>query len=182
MKVKAFWIFAYFLVCSMSLFAADSVVGFWKTMNEKTGKPESILAVYEYKGNYFGRIILTYKPDGTINDTIYAPVDRAPGVKGNPYYSGLDIIWDLAKEDSKYGNGAIMDPEKGKVYDAEMWLDKGNLIVRGEVLIFGRNQTWPPAKDSDFPPGFVKPDLTKLVPKIPEVNETEEPTKPESKS
>lgn len=150
--------------------ANDDIVGFWKTINDETGKPESIVAIYSYQGKFFGRIIATYNEDGTINDTIYSPKDRAPGVKGNPFYSGLDIIWDLEKNGSKYTEGQILDPEHGKTYDAEVWRDKGNLIVRGEMLFFGVNQEWKPASPADFPKGFKIPNLKELVPSVPEVN------------
>lgn len=147
--------------------AAQDIVGFWKTVDEHSGKPQSIVAIYENQGKFFGRLIATYNDSGKIDDTIYAPKDRAPGVIGNPYYSGLDFIWNMKAEGPRYKDGKIMDPEKGKIYDAEMWIHGDNLIVRGEFLIFGRNQTWPPALDSDFPQGFKKPDLTAMVPVIP---------------
>lgn len=160
------WI--YLCVFFSTLGAQEDVVGFWKTINEHTHKPESVVAIYEYQGRIFGRLIVTFDDTGKIQDTIENPKERAPGVQGNPFYCGLDIIWDLEKErgGSKYINGKIMDPEKGKVYHAKLWRDGSDLIVRGELLIFGRNQTWPPAVEADFPTGFKKPDLTKLVPKI----------------
>jgi len=158
-----------FLALTTSLLAQD-VVGFWKSVNETTQKPESIVGIYKYKGKYFGRLIVTYADDGKVQDTIYNPHKKAPGVIGNPYYAGLDFIWDLHKEKSKYQDGKILDPEHGKIYDAEMWIDEnGNLIARGELLIFGRNQTWPKAVESDFPPDFKKPDLGTMTPSIPQV-------------
>lgn len=147
---------------------AEEIVNFWKTVDEKTHQAQSIIAIYPYEGKYFGRIILTFDDDGKSKDTIYHPVDKAPGVVGNPYYSGLDIIWNLEKEGDKYTNGKILDPQKGKVYNAEAWLEGDDLIVRGELLIFGRNQTWPRAQESDFPSDFKKPDLSSITPKIPE--------------
>src|ERR1700679_3309113 len=80
------------------LFSAESIGGFWKTIDDKTGRAECVIAVYEYEGLYYGRIIGTFDEDGKMNDSIYSPIKRAPGVAGNPFYSGLDIIWDL--EDS----------------------------------------------------------------------------------
>lgn len=150
-----------------SLFADDNIVGFWKTIDEKTGKAQSLVAIYEYKGKFYGRMILTYHDNGTINDTIYDPDERAPGVEGNPYYVGMDFIWNLTKKGSKYTNGSVIDPQQGYVYGAEAWRDGHNLIMRGELLFIGRNQTWPPAKESDFPPGFKMPDTSSFVPVIP---------------
>jgi uncharacterized protein (DUF2147 family) len=159
--------FLYTLIFS-ALLSAQDVVGFWKTISDKTGKAESILGIYEYQGKYYGRLIGTYnRSDGKMEDTIDHPKDRAPGVQGNPFYSGLDIMWDLKKDGNKYTDGKIIDPQKGRIYNAEMWRQDGNLIVRGEVWVFGQNQEWPPALDSDFPAGFKKPDMTKFVPSIP---------------
>jgi len=35
-----------------------------------------------------------------------------------------------------------MDPETGKVYDCKIWLENGQLKVRGYVAFFYRTQTW----------------------------------------
>ena len=150
---------------STSLSAAD-ITGFWRTLNDKTGKSESVIAIYRYKDSYYGRIIASYEPDGQMIDTIYTPQSRAPGVVGNPYYSGLDIIWGVRQVGSRY-KGKILDPRQGKIYDAELWTRNGNLIVRGEVLFIGKNITWPPARKQDFPKKFKKPDLKTFVPTIP---------------
>lgn len=152
-----------------SAYAGSDVEGFWKSMDEKTGKPTSIVAVYEYKGRYYGRLVATYNDQtGILDESIYNPTSRAKGVKGHPYYDGLDFIWDLEKEGNKYVNGLIMDPKAGRLYQAEMWRDGENLIVRGEILFLGRNQVWPPAKKEDLPADFVLPDTSKFVPVIPE--------------
>jgi uncharacterized protein (DUF2147 family) len=166
-KVGTLFLFLFLLMSP--ILHSEEVIGFWKTINDKSGQPESIVAVYEYQGKYYGRIVATYDMFGNIGETIDRPKDRAPGVVGNPFYNGLDILWDLKKEGSKYVDGKILDPEKGKVYDAKMWLDNGKLIVRGELLIFGRNEKWLPVKDGDFPSDFKKPDLNQFVPSIPKV-------------
>lgn len=158
-----------FFICALSfqVASADDIVGFWRTVNEKSGKRESVVAIYPYQGKYYGRLIVTFDEDGTIENTIYHATLKAPGVIGNPYYAGLDIIWDLKPEGEKYTDGEILDPERGRIYGAEIWRKGKDLIVRGKVFFLGRNQTWPEASEEDFPPGFAKPDLTALVPVIP---------------
>lgn len=159
----------FYLFLFSTCVASEDISGFWKTVNEKTHRAESIVAVYEYQGKYYGRIILTFNEQGQVQDTIYKASVRAPGVIGNPYYAGLDIIWDLKPHGKRFTDGEILDPEHGKVYGAELWTQGDNLIVRGKLLIFGRNQTWPKALDSDFPSDFVKPDLAALIPVKPRV-------------
>jgi uncharacterized protein (DUF2147 family) len=149
------------------ILSGDDITGFWKTIDDKTGQPQSIVAVYPYQGKYFGRLVVTYDEQGHPEDTIYHATARAPGVVGNPFYAGLDIIWDLKPEGDKYVDGEILDPEHGRIYGAEVWRKGDDLIVRGKVLFLGRNQTWPKAVEGDFPPDFQKPDLTTLVPVIP---------------
>ena len=157
--------FLSFLLISKTLFALEDIQGFWKTVNEE-GIAQCIIAVYEYEGLRYGRIIATYGADGKIQDSIYHPIERAPGVVGDLFYSGLDIIWDLAPAAWVF-KGLILDPEHGKVYKSELWVDKGDLIVRGKLLMFGRNQTWFAVTPQDIPAGFKLPDTKTFVPSIP---------------
>ena len=160
------WLIGILIFCST--LRADNIQGFWKTIDEKTGQPQCIVAIYEYQNKYYGRIIGTYNKQGEMNETLDAPQDRAPGVVGKPFYCGLDLIWDL-KKGSKC-KGKIVDPKKGNIYRAELWVKDGNLIVRGKLLCFGRNQTWLPASNEDFPSTFKQPDVTQFVPVIPQVD------------
>ncbi len=159
----------FFLIVCMSAFAQD-ITGFWTVYKDETGKPDCIVAMYEYQDKYYGRIIGTYNDRGELDETIYSPKSRAPGIEGNPYYCGLDIVWGLSSEgeEGRY-KGKIIDPKKGKVYTAEVWREGSDLIVRGEVWIFGANLTWPPTSDKVFTKNFKKPDLKKFVPVKPEV-------------
>lgn len=157
----------FLLFFSTTLFAQD-ITGFWKSVDDETGLARCVVAVYEYGNRCYGRIIGTFDDEGKMKDSIYHPVTRAPGVVGDPYYSGLDIIWDLEENGSSY-DGKILDPENGKVYRAELWRDGDDLIVRGKLFIFFRSQTWLPAVKADFPKDFKLPTLSTLVPSIPEV-------------
>ncbi len=153
-----------FLLCLLSAVFAEDPTGFWQTINDKTGKPSSVIAVYPYEGNYYGRIVATYDENGAINDSIYNPKDRAPGIEGTPYYSGIDIVWDMKPAKKEKYKGSITDPKAGKVYRAELWREGENLILRGKVFIFGKNITWPPFSESGFTSEFKKPDLRAFVP------------------
>ncbi|HLB52408.1 MAG TPA: DUF2147 domain-containing protein [Chlamydiales bacterium] len=160
--------FLFFLLPFVSLIALEDIDGFWKTVNEE-GVAQCVIAVYEYDDAHYGRIIGSYDDNGKMNDTIYNPKKRAPGVVGQRFYSGLDIIWGLVNSGMKF-KGKILDPQKGNIYNSELWVNKnGNLVVRGKYLVFGRSQEWLPASESDFPEGFKIPDLAELVPDIPQV-------------
>ena len=160
----------FFLMSLGQTLIGEDVVGIWKQIDDETGKPQSLVAIYEYQNKYYGRIIATYDSEGQkIQDTIYKPIKKAPGVIGHPFFSGLDFIWDLEKNGNRYLGGKILDPQAGKKYDAEMWLEDGHLMIRGEVLFIGKTQKWNPAEEKDFPPDFKEPDLSKMVPVIPQI-------------
>lgn len=149
------------------LWAYDDIQGFWKTISEE-GEAQSIIAIYEYEGLRYGRIIASFNENGKIDDSIYKPVKKS-SLPGNPYYSGLDIIWFLEDAGTKF-KGKILDPRNGDVYKAELWTQGSNhLVVRGKLLIFGRSQTWFAVTKKDLPSGFKLPDLKTFVPSIPDL-------------
>lgn len=138
---------------SLSLSAmAEGVIGFWKTIDDETNEPKSIVQVYENGGKVYGRVV----------ELLQTPGAKAK-LPGSPDIKGLDIIWDLKKDGDKYKGGEVLDPQKGKVYDAQMWVEGGKLILRGSLFGIGRKQTWLPAKDfkpaSTATPKFKKPKL-----------------------
>ncbi|HSX13807.1 MAG TPA: DUF2147 domain-containing protein [Chlamydiales bacterium] len=154
-----------FLLFTNALTAGNDIQGFWKTINEE-GVAQSIIAIYKYQGIGYGRIIATFDAfTGKIKESIYHPVERAPGLVGDPFYCGLDIIWDLEASAWAY-KGKIMDPEHGRVYKAEIWTEMGDLIVRGKLAMFGRNQKWYQITPNDLTPDFKLPDPKSFVPII----------------
>lgn len=168
LKIRTCLFVILLVVLNLGNLSAD-VFGLWKTINEETGKPESIVAIYEHNKKIYGRIIATYNKEGKIEETLENPKDKAPGIVGHPYYVGLDLLWDLKKRGDSYIDGKIVDPEKGKIYDADIWEDNGNLKVRGKILFFGRSQTWLPVKKEELPKNFHTPDVTTFKPVIPKV-------------
>lgn len=158
----------FFILLSSALFGGD-IIGFWKITDQDTNKPRSIIAIYEYRNKYYGRLIATYdKESGEVYENLDHRIERAPGVKRHPFYVGLDILWNLRKEGDKYVDGTIMDPEKGRIYDAEAWVEDGHLVLRGKLLFFGQNQKWPAINEKSQ--AVIWPNLDKLVPQIPKVN------------
>ena len=167
MKKKIFGIVLLAAFILSPLAAATGITGLWKTVDDKTNEVKSIVKIYEYKGSIFGRLLVTYE-DGKLKDTYVNPSHRAENVKGEPFYGGLDIIWNLVEKGRKWKKGKIMDPKEGKIYSSELWREGENLIVRGKIGPFGRNQTWLPATAADLPEGVPEPADSSLIPVIPE--------------
>jgi uncharacterized protein (DUF2147 family) len=169
------------ILYSISLFLSScstqpdpqDISGLWKSRDQHSDKPRALVAIYKYQDMYYGRMLATYDDEGKIKDTILEKKEKAPGIVGNPPYCGMDFICFLEKEDdSRYENdrykGKIIDPEKGKVYKAELWRSGDDLIVRGQLWIFGKNILWPKASKQDLPKGFSMRNIKDFVPVIPE--------------
>lgn len=131
-------IFACILVNSFAY--AQKIVGEWKTIDDNTGKPRSIVEIYEAKnGMYYGKIRQILDPDKS-PDTI---CEKCPGDRKGQKVVGLTIIREMKLNSGTMSGGQILDPENGKEYSCKIWLDdKGNLQVRGYWGVFYRTQTW----------------------------------------
>ena len=122
------------------ILAAESPVGKWKTVDDKTGKVVSEVEVYEQGGKLFGKIVGLTEP----NDKQGKPktCTHCTGADKDKPIVGLVIIRDLAPSGERYKGGTILDPEDGKVYKAEVWVEDGKLKVRGYIGFFYKTQTW----------------------------------------
>jgi len=47
-------------------------------------------------------------------------------------------------QNETWEDGDILDPENGKVYRCKVWVEQGNLMVRGYIAFLYRTQKWLP--------------------------------------
>jgi uncharacterized protein (DUF2147 family) len=122
------------------LLAGEAPMGKWKTVDDKTGAVRSEVELYEQGGKLFGKIVSLPEP----NDPGGKPktCTKCPGPDKDKPIVGLVIIKDLSLSGDRYKGGTIMDPEDGKVYKSEVWVEDGKLKVRGYVGMFYKTQTW----------------------------------------
>lgn len=121
---------------------AQSAVGKWVTIDDKTGKKKSIVNLYKKDGKMYGKIIFLYPREGREPN---AKCKKCTDDRKNKPLVGLQIVRDLTWNGSAWESGTIVDPETGKIYTLKMWVkaDKpGRLNVRGYIGPFYRTQTW----------------------------------------
>ena len=116
------------------------IEGKWKTIDDETGKPKSIVEIFKKSdGKYYGRIVqLLAKPEH--ETCVKCSDDR----KNKPLV-GLEIIRGLKKDDEEFTGGNITDPKNGKTYKCTITKDgTEKLNVRGYIRFYliGRSQTW----------------------------------------
>lgn len=119
----------------------DAILGKWKTIDDNTGEPRSIVEILEANGKIFGKVIKIFPRPNLEPDPVCkkcSPDDP----RYNKKIIGMEIIRNLKKSGSEYNDGDILDPENGKVYRSKIWLDGKVLKVRGYWGPFYRTQTW----------------------------------------
>jgi uncharacterized protein (DUF2147 family) len=120
-----------------------SPAGVWKTIDDETGKPKSLVRITEENGVLSGKVEKLFRP---------ADQDQNPkctaceGARKDQPIIGMTILSGLKKDGNEYTGGEILDPAKGKTYKSKLTLkDNGSkLDVRGYIgaPMFGRTQTW----------------------------------------
>ena len=137
--------FAWIVMLSVGLAAlgaaaAEAPVGQWKTIDEKSGAVQSVVAIYDQGGKLFGKIVsLTQPVDAQGKPKICV---KCTGDDKDKPIVGLVIIKDLSADGDHWKGGTILDPDDGKVYKAEIWVEEGKLKVRGYLGFFHRTQAW----------------------------------------
>lgn len=121
---------------------SQTVVGKWKTVDDKTGKVRSIVEIREQNGEMYGKVIQLFRPSYMEqNPKCYECEDD----RKDQYIIGMDVIRNMKWNGSMYKGGNIIDPDDGTIYRCEMWLSPNNvneLQVRGYWGIIYRTQTW----------------------------------------
>ena len=135
--------FGLLIAFSQSLWAANTTpAGLWKTIDDNTGKPRSLIRVMESNGEYSAVVEKGLLETDTGDKVCDKCTDERKGQK----IIGMTIAKGLKKNGNKYDGGEILDPDNGKIYKCKMTLDESgnNLEVRGYIGIslIGRSQTW----------------------------------------
>lgn len=128
------------LAAAASSHAADPAVGRWKTIDDETGQPKSIVEISQNaNGTFSGRIVELLNPSKPNPACDKCKDDR----KGKPI-TGMEIIRGMKRDGDDYSGGTILKPDEGKVYKSKMELVEGGskLEVSGCVAFICKSQVW----------------------------------------
>jgi uncharacterized protein (DUF2147 family) len=134
-----------FAVTTMILFLCydsySQIVGRWTSIDDNSGQPRSVIEILERSGKYYGRITRIFSKPKEDPDPV---CDRCE--EDDPRFKkkviGMEILEGATKEGDVFAGGHILDPENGKVYRCKLWIEDGDLKVRGYWGPFFRTQTW----------------------------------------
>lgn len=120
-----------------------SPIGVWKTIDDATGKPKSLIRISESNGELRGKIEKLFRDAG---EEANPKCDKCEGTLKDQPIIGMTILTGMKKDGEEYKGGQILDPANGKVYKSKMALSEGGkkLDVRGYIGVpmLGRTQTW----------------------------------------
>ena len=134
-------------ICLLSLFSAlsnaeNSPIGLWKTIDDSTGKPRSLIRISDKNGELIATVEKGLLPTDSPNDLCDKCTDER---KGKPLI-GMVIMDGMKAKGDAFEGGHILDPDNGKVYKCKVKLDSTGkqLEVRGfiGISLIGRSQTW----------------------------------------
>ncbi len=137
-----FLIFVFTNVLAQNL----AIVGKWKTFDDHTGRPVSVIEIYEKHNKIYGKVIEIFNPK---NKKI-PKCEKCEGDDRNKPILGLVVIKGLTWDKNEYTNGKILDPKHGKLYKCSITFEtKDKLKVRGYfgVELLGKTQYWDRVKN-----------------------------------
>lgn len=125
----------------------NSPVGYWKTIDDVTGKPKALLQVLKANDQtLYGRILKTFpeKKSGPVE-----VCSKCKGERHNRPIVGMIVMDNLKQNGSdmdQWTGGKILDPKSGKTYHCNVKVVENGqkLNVRGYIglPLFGRSQVW----------------------------------------
>lgn len=139
--MRKFGIIALLFIVLSAQAQINSILGDWKTVDDKTGEKRSVVTIYKGSdGLYYGKIskMLMYTD-------LDLKCDQCKDEDHNKPIVGLVIIRGMKAENGELVGGKVLDPESGKFYYGKIYLKNGKLVLRGSLDkrgFLGRNQEW----------------------------------------
>jgi len=122
--------------------ALAGVTGYWKTIDDDSKRPRSIVHITEDNGEVQGKIVQLYREPDEDADPL---CKECNGELQKEKVIGLTIMKGLHKDGDSWDGGTILDPHNGKTYGCYITEQSDDLLkVRGYIgfSLLGRTQHW----------------------------------------
>jgi uncharacterized protein (DUF2147 family) len=132
------------ILCLLLLSAgvgAQNIMGRWKTIDDETNQPKSIVEIFERSGKVYGRVVKLFRKPNENQDPVCDECDDED-IRYKKRIIGMEILTNMIQDEDEYTGGEILDPNNGKVYRCKIWIEGKDLKLRGYLGPFYRTQTW----------------------------------------
>lgn len=132
----------FFISIFYSLSYAADIVGKWKTIDDLTKLPKSVVEITkDNEGIYSGKIIKLFRSP---NENPNPKCEICDGLLKDQPLIGMQILKGIKKDGDEFNGGTIFDPKNNKTYKCKLKIDGSNLVIRGYIgfSLIGRSQIW----------------------------------------
>jgi uncharacterized protein (DUF2147 family) len=130
------------LAAGASYAANNTPVGTWKTIDDKTHQPKSIVQISEVNGELQGKVLQVLQSD----EGSHPVCKECDGDRKDKPVEGMVILWGVKQDGDVWDGGKILDPKNGKIYKVKLQTtdDGKKLDVHGYIgfSLIGRSQIW----------------------------------------
>ena len=128
------WLVAFAVLATLaprSVAAGEATaVGYWKTIDNDTGKTLSYVRLWEDKGKLIGKVVKQFpQPNGEKAQEICT---ECPGAqKGKPVL-GMIFLWGFVRDKEaprKWIDGKVLNPGDGRTYNAEVTVSEDGMTL-----------------------------------------------------
>ncbi|WP_350292102.1 DUF2147 domain-containing protein [uncultured Croceitalea sp.] len=130
------------LICfGIQQVTSQSVIGKWRTIDDRNGITKAIVELYKKDGLLQGKVlkIMEKGKEGAL-------CIKCKGELKDKPVEGMQIIFSFEEtSEGVYKGKKLFDPEQAMTFRGKIWLDPGNsdqLKVRGYLAFLYRTQTW----------------------------------------
>ena len=123
--------------------STDPAIGVWKTIDDKTNEPASLIKIQDVNGALEGTIVKTFQKP---NEKPLVYCNLCKDERKDKPIIGMKIMTELKRDKpGSWSDGKILDPEEGEIYRVKIVTEDGKKMdVRGYigVPLLGRTQVW----------------------------------------
>jgi uncharacterized protein (DUF2147 family) len=125
-------------ICFASKSSANSnaILGIWLTQIK-----DAKIEIYQKAAKYYGRVVWLAEPKDDAGRPKVDENNPNEKLKTRPLMN-IDILSGFVFDDGEWAGGTIYDPKDGETYECKLWLDQGNLMVRGYLGWLFDTKTW----------------------------------------
>lgn len=131
----------------------NSIDGYWKTIDDKTGNPKGIIQIYSNENVVYAKVMGGFPVNGVVPHQFCT---KCPSPFTNQPVTGMQIMWGLTynTQEQDYEGGHILDPDSGNIYHVMITPSNDNqsLKVHGYIgfPLLGRTQMWYRLTDAQY--------------------------------
>ncbi len=115
---------------------ADAIMGVWLTEIA-----DAKIEIYRSSGKYYGKVVWMAEPlnkEGKPQLDEHNPNEK----KRTQPIMNMDILVGFVYDNDGEWDGVIYDPKDGESYTCKLWVEDGNLKVRGYSGWLYKTKTW----------------------------------------